>query len=234
MKITNLLDYFERIEFDWTEDLENLRTICHYTKTRVDPNKNQGQMSYGAEQSFLVKAVCNHIKAKKFFEIGTGRGTACYSVALEETIDQIVTVDIVHHFIRKREAIGYREAIVSNEDIYKLIPFKEKQKIAFKHTSDVSVYENNMASKFDLAFIDGNHTDIDIIKNDFRIANKLVRDGGIILFDDYHPTRFAVKEVVDEILDNNPNFDAELVCFHGHLFDKERMTSDTGIVIVTK
>ena len=73
-----------------------------------------------------------------------------------------------------------------------------------------------------------------IILNDFNIANKLVRDGGIILFDDYHPTKFAVKEVVDKVLSENPSFKSELVCFHGHLFEQERKVSDTGIVVVTK
>ena len=79
-----------------------------------------------------------------------------------------------------------------------------------------------------MAFIDGNHTDVGIILNDFNVANKLVRDGGVILFDDYHPTKFAVKEVADKVLSENPSFKSELVCFHGlceeallHLFNGE-------------
>ena len=191
-------------------------------------------MSFGAEQCFLVKAVSKYIKAQKFFEIGTGRGTACYSVALEDDIDEVVTVDIISHFQKKKEAIGYREAVVSNEDIYNMIPFDAKEKIKFKHVSEIPFFEDEMESEFDIAFIDGNHTDVDIIMNDFRIANKLVRDGGVILFDDYHPTKFAVKQVVDKILAENANFEAELVCFHGHLFEQNRKVSDTGIVVVTK
>jgi len=234
MKTTGLLEYFDKVGYDWNEDRENLSTICHFTKTRIDPNKEEGQMSFGAEQCFLVKAVANHIKAEKFFEIGTGRGTACYSVALEDTVEEIVTIDIVSHFQKKREAIGYKEAIVSNDDIYQMIPFAEKHKIKFKHVSEVPFFEDELEDEFDLAFIDGNHTDIEVIENDFRIANKLVRDGGVILFDDYHPTKFAVKQVVDKILAENANFEAELVCFHGHLFDEERKVDDTGIVVVKK
>jgi len=234
MKTTGLLEYFDKVGYDWNEDRENLSTICHFTKTRIDPNKEEGQMSFGAEQCFLVKAVANHIKAEKFFEIGTGRGTACYSVALEDAVEEIVTIDIVSHFQKKREAIGYKEAIVSNDDIYQMIPFAEKHKIKFKHVSEVPFFEDELEDEFDLAFIDGNHTDIEVIENDFRIANKLVRDGGVILFDDYHPTKFAVKQVVDKILAENANFEAELVCFHGHLFDEERKVDDTGIVVVKK
>jgi predicted O-methyltransferase YrrM len=234
MKTTGLLEYFDKVGYDWNEDKENLSTICHFTKTRIDPNKEEGQMSFGAEQCFLVKAVANHTKAEKFFEIGTGRGTACYSVALEDTVEEIVTIDIVSHFQKKREAIGYKEAIVSNDDIYQMIPFSEKYKIKFKHVSEVPFFEDELEDEFDLAFIDGNHTDIEVIENDFRIANKLVRDGGVILFDDYHPTKFAVKQVVDKILAENTNFEAELVCFHGHLFEEERKVDDTGIVVVKK
>lgn len=234
VKTTNLLEYFERINYNWSDDLENLKTICHYTKTRVDPNKKEGEMSFGAEQCFLVKAVAKHISAERFFEIGTGRGTACYAVSLEDKVEEIVTIDIISHFQKKREAIGYKEAIVSNDDIFNMIPFSEKSKIRFKHVSEVPFFEDEMEEEFDIAFIDGNHTDVEIIENDFKIANKLVRDGGVILFDDYHPTKFAVKQVVDEILAENANFKAELVCFHGHLFDKERAAKDNGIVIVTK
>lgn len=234
MKTTGLLEYFNKVGYDWNKDRENLSTICHFTKTRIDPNKEEGQMSFGAEQCFLVKAVANHIKAEKFFEIGTGRGTACYSVALEDTVEEIVTIDIVSHFQKKREAIGYKEAIVSNDDIYQMIPFAEKHKIKFKHVSEVPFFEDELEDEFDLAFIDGNHTDIEVIESDFRIANKLVRDGGVILFDDYHPTKFAVKQVVDKILAENTNFEAELVCFHGHLFEESRKVDDNGIVVVRK
>jgi len=234
MKTTNLEDYFKRLGYNWKDDLSKLSTICHYTKTRVNPNKNEGDMSFGAEQCFLVKAIANNIKSERFFEIGTGRGTACFAVALEESIEEVVTIDIVSHFQKKKEAIGYREAVVSNDDIYHMIPFDQKEKIKFKHVSEVPFFIDEMEGEFDLAFIDGNHTDVNIILNDFNVANKLVRDGGIILFDDYHPTKFAVKEVVDKVLSENPSFKSELVCFHGHLFEQERKVSDTGIVVVTK
>ena len=234
MKTTNLLDFFDRINYDWKKDLEDLRTICMFTKTRVNESKTSGEMSYGSEQCFLVKAVANNLKADAFFEIGTGRGTACYSVALEEAIENIVTVDIVSHYQKKNEAIGYRPAVVSNEDIFGMIPGKNKSKISFKHRSEVPFILNDLEGEFDLAFIDGDHTNVDTIKEDFEICNKLVRPGGIILFDDYHPSKFAVKEVVDQILTENPSLEAELVCFHGHLFDEDRKALDSGIVIVKK
>ena len=234
MKKVNVIEYFDRIGYDWKKDLNKLSTICHFTKTRNNPNKNEGEMSFGAEQCFLVKAIANNISASNFFEIGTGRGTACYAVALEESIEEIVTIDIVSHFQKKNEAIGYRAAVVSNHDLYEMIPFEQKEKIKFKHTSEVPFFIDEMEDEFDLAFIDGNHTDEFIIENDFNICNKLVRDGGVILFDDYHPEKFTVKKVADKILQENPEFKAELICFHGHLFDQERKVEDYGILVVTK
>lgn len=234
MKKVNVIEFFERTGYDWKKDLNKLSTICHFTKTRNNPNKNEGDMSFGAEQCFFIKAVASSIGANNFFEIGTGRGTACYAVALEESIEEVVTVDIISHFQKKNEAIGYRTAVVSNHDLYEMIPFEEKEKIKFKHTSEVPFFVDEMEDEFDFAFIDGNHTDKVIIENDFDICNKLVRDGGVILFDDYHPEKFAVKEVADKILKENPDFKAELVCFHGHLFDEERKVENYGILVVTK
>lgn len=234
MKTINIIEYFDRVGYDWNKDLDKLSRICHFTKTRANPNKVEGEMSFGAEQCFFVKSVAKSIGATKFFEIGTGRGTACYAVALEDTVEEVVTVDIISHYQKKREAIGYKEAIVSNADIYDMIEYSEKEKIKFKHVSEVPFFIEEMEGQFDLAFIDGDHTDVDVIMNDFNIANKLVRDGGIILFDDYHPTKFSVKKVVDQVLADNPAFESELVCFHGHLFDEDRKVSDTGIVVVTK
>lgn len=234
MDKVGLVDYFSRTNYKWKADEDKLSKICHFTKTRTNPEKEEGFMSFGSEQCFLVKAIAKEIAAKKFFEIGTGRGTACYSVALEDTIEEVVTIDIISHYQKKKEAIGYREAIVSNSDLYNLIPFDEKEKIKFKHTSEVPFLVHEMEGEFDLAFIDGNHTDTNVIENDFKIANILVREGGVILFDDYHPTKFAVKGVVDKILSQNSNFKAELVCFHGHLFETERSVNDNGIVIVRK
>ena len=45
MKTTNLLDFFKRINYDWQEDLEDLKTICMFTKTRVNESKSSGQIA---------------------------------------------------------------------------------------------------------------------------------------------------------------------------------------------
>ena len=216
MKITNLQDFCVQAGYNYHADLEKLSTICDYTKTRVNNDRHRGEMSYGSEQCFLIKAIANSIDTAHFFEIGTGRGTASYAVSLLQSVDRVVTVDIVPHTKKVHTAIGYQPAYVSNKDICDLIPYEEKSKISFKHVDDLKEILEQNENKFDLAFIDGDHSNFDVIMNDFAMCEWLVRPGGVILFDDYHPDKFAVKTVADKILKQNPDYSAELVCFHGH------------------
>lgn len=232
MNSIELRDFFTDIKYSWEKDRENLEVICKLTKTRVRPEIGEFKFTFGLEQPFLIKAISDHIKAKSFFEIGTGRGTACYSVALGPSVKEIKTVDITPFQQKMDTAINYRSACVSNADLYEMIPFEEKEKIMFMHTSQVEDAIANRDNSFDLCFIDGNHSDPRIIYGDFKVCQKIVKNGGVILFDDYHPTKFAVREVVHKILEENPRYDATLVKFHGHLFDERNKAPDNGVVIM--
>ena len=122
----------------------------------------------------------------------------------------------------------------SNHDLYQMIPFHEKEKVRFFNVSQYSDLASQKEGFFDIAFIDGDHTNEKVILNDYMISKHLLREDGVFLFDDYHPEKFSVKSVVDQILESDSSLEAELVCFHGHLFDKERSVTDNGIVIVKK
>ena len=214
------------------KDKDSLATICKFTKTRVKPDIKEFKFGLGAEQPFLVKAVAEHLGAQSFFEIGTGRGTACYATALIPRIDKIMTVDVIPFETKMQTAINYKPIEASNADIYEMIPYKEKQKIDFKHTSDIDDITFDHDEEFDLCFIDGDHTNNYVIYNDFNICEEILKPGGVILFDDYHPAKFAVKSVVDRVLQENPSYEATLITFHGHLFDEENKAQDYGIVMV--
>jgi len=233
MKTMELKEFFDYAGYDWEKDKEKLATICKFTKTRVKPHLTDFKFTLGLEQPFLIKAIAEHIGSKYFFEIGTGRGTACYSTALNEEMAEIMTVDIVPHDEQMKTAINYKPVEVSNADIYEMIPFEEKKKITFKHTRDIDDITFEYSEYFDLCFIDGNHMDAYTIYKDFNICKELTGEGGVILFDDYHPQKFAVKSVVDRILQENSSYDATLIKFHGHLFDEENKAQDHGIMMVT-
>jgi len=180
------------------------------------------------EQTFLMKAISEWSIAKSFFEIGTGRGTACYAISLVPSINKIRTIDIVPHTKKQKTAVNFKPVEASNEDLYQLIPYIEKKKIDFFHRKDIQkVYD----MRYDLCFIDGDHNNAKIIQEDIKICQNLTQKGGIIVFDDYDP-RFSVKQVIDDFLKRNSRFKSLLVEFRGHLFPGGELEKGKGIVLV--
>lgn len=235
MKTLNLNAFFEKVGYDWLKDKENIKTICHYTKTRVNDKMTEVKLGWGTEQTFLVKAVAEWIGAKSFFEIGTGRGTACYALSLLDSIKDIHTVDILNFNQKFATAIGYKPATVSLSDIRNMIPFPQKNKVNFHHRIELTSMQRTLKNSSDLCFIDGDHTNKSVILADYAACLDIMKDDGIILWDDYDPDRFAVKGIVEELLANNSELDAVLVEQRGHLFNDEKpLEHGKGVVLMKK
>jgi len=230
MKTLTLQDFFESVQYAPNDDKDKIGHICSLTKTRVK-DKQKFEFDYGMEQTFFIKAFAESIKAKNFFEIGTGRGTASYAISLINNINKVVTVDIIPHNKKKYEAINYKPAFVSNSDLYDLIQFTEKEKIQFKHVDDYPDIIDEYRNYFDVCFIDGEHDNKSIILNDFEVCMKVVKDGGYIVWDDYDPNQFKVKEIVDSI-SQKYNFKCKLVEFRGHMFGERSPEKNAGEVIM--
>ena len=231
MVTLDLKSYFDSINYKWQDDLKQLSHICQFTKTRVNPYQSGFVFSYGMEQTFLIKALAQSLGVKKFFEIGTGRGTASYAVSLVESITKIITVDILPFTYVRDTAINYKPARASNCDLYNLIDIDKKSKIKFHLVNDYPYIISNFSNSFDLAFIDGCHEDANIILNDFHICMKLLRKGGYILWDDYDPNKFEVAKVVDFLIQKH-NLDCSLIEFRGHLFGDYPPESNAGLVLM--
>lgn len=233
MQTINLLDFFQQVGYDYKKDEEKISKICYYTKTRVDNTIKEYKLTRGCEQPFLIKALVEWYGVKKFFEIGTGRGTASYSISLCPDIKEIATVDIIPFTQTQSTAIGHKKAVVSQKDIFKLIPYKEKEKIKFglrkQFFKNISMYHKC----FDMCFIDGEHSIEQVILNDFDICNDIVKDDGIFIFDDYGPEKFVVKKVVDKILNEHKDLQSLLIEFHGHLFGGEKDNNE-GLVTIKR
>jgi len=234
MKVIDLINFFINTGYIWKKDEESLKIICKLTKTRVKQGYEDFIFTAGHEQPFFMKALAEHINAKNFFEIGTGRGTACYTLSLIEDLKEIITVDIVPHDEKYKTAIDFKPAFVSNKDIDEMIPFEEKEKINFLHRNELHNFVEKNKNKFDLCFIDGDHDNHDIIYNDFEICSAVVKEDGVIVFDDYQQDRYSVKSVVDRILDMNPDLNAFLITTSGHLFEMTKKVNDAGMVVVSK
>lgn len=234
MKILSLKEFFNKVNYDWEKDEEQMRTICRYTKTRVNPNISEVRLTWGQEQTFLVKAIAEWINAQSFFEIGTGRGTACYALSLIPSIRDIHTVDILSFKQKFSTAIDFKPANVSLSDIRNMIPYNEKNKVHFHHRKEFPKLVERFSNHFDLAFIDGDHDNRAVILEDYAICQKLVKDNGIILWDDYDADRFAVKPIIEELLAKDPTLDAVLIEQRGHLFNDKPAEHNKGVVIMKK
>ena len=234
MQTMNLINFFLKTGYQWPKDKEKLETILKYTKTRVKPDKEKFEFTYGHEQTFFLKAVAEYFKSKNFFEIGTGRGTACYALSLIPEMEEVLTVDIIPFDHKQQTAINFKPVVASNADLYEKIPFAEKEKISFFGRDQLLEALKTYGNKFDLCFIDGEHDNIDIIQEDIKICSHMMKEDGVIIFDDYHHTRFSVKRIVDTLCADNPEFNAYLINLSGHLFDISNQSHDSGMVILTK
>ena len=183
----------------------------------------------------MLKSVGEWTRARSFFEIGTGRGTASYAIALLPHIERVTTLDVIPFEKKLESAIGHRPAFVSNKDIYDLVADDSKEKISFKVRSEEIPAKENIPEeeKFDFCFIDGDHTSPRIILEDFVTCTRVMKNDGVIVWDDYGQPEYSVKTVVDRILEVDPSWNATLVSFRGHLFGAER-ERDQGIVLMSK
>lgn len=232
MKTIDLKTFFNKINYNWKKDFKNLEKIAYYTKTRVNSNPPSSTLSWGMEQTFLLKAIAEWTQSEHFFEIGTGRGTACYALSLVPSIKDIHTVDILQFKQKFSTAIGYKTAKVSLADIKDKIPFVEKSKIHFHHRSGLDKMRKTYSNYFDLCFIDGDHSSKAVILDDYASCIDMIKEDAIILWDDYDPEKFKVKEVVDTIAANG--YDTILVEQRGHLFTEKAAEHNRGVVLMRK
>lgn len=230
-----LVDFFQSLNYDWRKDEEVLKKICYYTKTRSNLDKEclleEFKLAWGMEQPLILKAIGESVGAKNFLEIGTGRGTACYMVSTIPTINNIKSFDIIHPHEKQQTAIGYKPTIISNSAIYDQISLGSKYKIYMAKRSSEEV--KKLKRDYDLCFIDGDHDNISVIREDFELCLKHLTKDGVIVFDDYDPDKFKVKLVCDE-LDRDPNWDLTLVSFRGHLFHDKKPEVGSGMVVARR
>ena len=66
----------------------------------------------------------------------------------------------------------------------------------------------------------------DIIRKDFELCHKIIKDNGFIIWDDYSDNRFIVKKVVDDILKEFPRYSIEFIQTRNTLFDNGNPVDD--------
>lgn len=144
----------------------------------------------------LLKALAKQIDNCSYFEIGTWRGESVINVA--DTAKECYTLNL-----SKEEMIHFKMPKKYTE----LHGFFSKGRDNITHLFGNSLNYNysGLNKKFDLIFIDGNHT-FPYVKNDTqKVFTHLVHKNSIVVWHDYayHPEKIR-PEVLKGILDGTP------------------------------
>lgn len=234
MKTIPLKQLFSLTNYDYNLTKNPLFTINAITKTRVDPSKSLVTQHFGIEQSFFLQYMCNRMNTTNYIEIGTGRGTSAYSVAMLESVKRVDSFDIIPFNYKFNAAVNFKPFYGSNKDLFDMIPYDEKNKIHFLHPNSLNTeYLSKNRNLFDVAFIDGNHTEFEVIYGDFLNSMALTKDDGIIVFDDYGNFP-VVTSVIDKVISEHPEFTYIFVPFRGHLFQTDKACNVSGEVVLFK
>lgn len=147
----------------------------HLLETQIDINLNLPDFIWGDSNDIdKIKLLCNLAYDKNVFEIGTYRGRTTY--ALSQYAKTVTTFDLGSNVSLENNL--YSDYVVGQ--VYKENNCENvTQLIGNSLEFDFSPHYD----KFDLVYLDGGHT-YDIVKNDFEISNKLIKQGGWIIVDD--------------------------------------------------
>lgn len=144
----------------------------------------------------LLKGLAKQIQNCTYFEIGTWRGESVVNVA--DVAEECYTLNL-----SKKEII----ALNLPKEYADLHGFFSKKKKNIIHLEGNSInYDfSSLNKKFDLIFIDGNHT-YEFVKNDTqKVFQHLVKENTIVVWHDYAYTPENVRpEVLLGILDGIP------------------------------
>lgn len=153
---------------------------------------------------FLLGSIAKALKPKRIFEIGTFRGVSTLTFALNTSDDcEIVTLDL------PQESTANDTATLSAGDREWVALARDSAGIAFRGTSQAArirqVFANSMTfdaaaevGQVDLCFVDGGHS-YDCIRIDTENALRIVKPGGLIIWDDYAWFMDSVCRYLDEL-----------------------------------
>jgi predicted O-methyltransferase YrrM len=134
-----------------------------------------------------LAAVCKYVRPRVVFEIGTYKGACTLVMAMNTPADtEILSLDLPPEArVTKYPLAGdVLDLPYVAGELYRDTPFKERIRQLFGDSAsfEFGPYEG----RIDLLFIDGNHT-YENVKRDTEAGFRMLRPGGVIVWDDYHP-----------------------------------------------
>lgn len=172
----------------------------------------------------LLYILSNFIQIDNYMEIGVHNGGSMSMIISNpnNNTTNIIGIDLFEDMydpskhLNKSKFNTYQYFKRDNLSINKTRTNLNKLQNMYNNNSDISLIQGNsyfdsteekflnvlQENKLDLLFIDGDHTEQGV-KNDYERFEKYVKNGGYIIFDDYHHD--IIKKYVDNLLDSNPN-----------------------------
>lgn len=145
-------------------------------------------------------------KIRNYLEIGVHNGCSMsYIVHNSNKLDNVVGIDLF-------EDTFYKDKLIL-EDIKKFInknnTSNSKIHLIKGNSKDINTINKakKISEKYDLIFIDGDHS-YDGVKNDFNMVYNLLSENGILVFDDFNknPIQRGVYKFVNELLNNQSKY----------------------------
>jgi predicted O-methyltransferase YrrM len=140
-------------------------------------------------------------KIKNYLEIGVHNGCSMsYVVQSQYKLDNCIGIDLF-------EETFYKDKL-NKTDIYEFINNNNNSKSNIKlikgNTRNKNIIKQVSNIKYDLIFIDGDHS-YEGVKADFENYNNLLSDTGFIVFDDYNTSNNnkGVYKFINELIKSN-------------------------------
>ncbi|WP_075342564.1 class I SAM-dependent methyltransferase [Tenacibaculum agarivorans] len=144
----------------------------------------------------LLKQLASKIPACSYFEIGTWRGESVVNVS--EIAKECYTLNLSEEEIK---ALGLSNTYAELHGYFS----KKKNNITHLYGNSISFNFKKIDKKFDLIFIDGNHTYEYVKKDTQNVFKHLTHENSIIVWHDYaYDPEHIRSEVFAGILDGVP------------------------------
>lgn len=207
LKKPSLINLITNSEFSWEEYIRknhfNKQQLSAIQFTDIIPNFNETLHTWSflgggsmPTDIMLLKSLANNIKNCSYFEIGTWRGESVVNVA--ETAKECYTLNLSKKEITD---LGLSEKYADLHGFFS----KKTENIMHLFGNSISFDFEQLQKKFDLIFIDGNHTYEFVKKDTESVFKHLVHENSIVVWHDYafHPEKVRY-EVLAGILDGIP------------------------------
>ena len=222
-----LKDLLDKLEYEWEDNDDFVRELCALTKCRKEVGRNPGY-----ESCHLFLALSKRIGPARFLEFGFGRGTTSILMALEPWIKAVETYDIVPLHQKRPTWCLHKDVAMSNYEFIEAceLNFANEGSIDDKiqyYCYDTTTLDLPESKENDLAYIDGSHDFMPVLK-DFKNCLRRMAKDSIIVMDDYNP-EFGAYMAINHILKEH---DGILVSTNGHIYGPKPESPNTGHIII--